>query len=232
MTITREEVAAYADGELDEGRREEVRAAVEADPALAAEVAAHLKLKRKLSLHFAPLVEAPAPDRFADMLRPEDEPQVSDLAAARAKREVRQKFSGVRWGWIAGPALAASLALAVFLPRGGGTDYASGELAAALDRQLVATQAVDAGTRILLSFRNEAGEYCRAYAGAAEGGIACRQQEGWHVVERFAGSGGAVGEYRQAGSGAVDVMARAQEMAAGPALTAREEAAARNRGWR
>lgn len=230
MTISREELTAYADGELDPARHEEVRAAVEADPALAAEVEAHLKLKRQLSAHFAAIAEAPVPDRFADLLRPEPAP-VADFAAAREKR---RKRPGVHWGWIAGPALAASLALAVFLPRGGEAPdgYAGAQLASLLDQQLVATQPADAETRILLSFRDGEGQYCRAFAGEAQSGIACRDAEGWRL--RVAGEGAAVqqGDYRMAGGDAADILAEAQDMAAGPALTAAEEAAAREQGWR
>ena len=230
MTISREDLAAYADGELDAARHEEVRAAVEADPELAAEVEAHLKLKRQLSAHFAPITEGPVPSRFADLLRPEPAP-VADFASAREKRHRRP---GVHWGWIAGPALAASLALAVFLPRGGKAPdgYVGAQLASVLDQQLVARQPAEADTRILLSFRDRQGQYCRAFAGKAQSGIACRDAEGWRL--RAAGEGAAAqqGDYRMAGGDAAGILAQAQDMAAGPALTAAEEAAAREQGWR
>ena len=41
MSVRREELAAYADGELDAAREAEVATAVAADPALAREVEAH-----------------------------------------------------------------------------------------------------------------------------------------------------------------------------------------------
>jgi hypothetical protein len=140
----------------------------------------------------------------------------------------------VHWGWIAGPALAASLALAVFLPRGGDVPegYAEAQLASALDQQLVATQSADADTRILLSFRNDEGRYCRAFAGEAQSGIACRDGEGWRLHASGAGPAAQQGDYRMAGGDAADVLAEAQEMAVGPALTAEQEAAAREQGWR
>jgi AraC-like DNA-binding protein len=49
MTISREELAAFADGELDTGREAEIAAAVAADPALAAQVEAHRALKARLA---------------------------------------------------------------------------------------------------------------------------------------------------------------------------------------
>jgi hypothetical protein len=234
MSVTSEELAAYADGELDPARREEVRAKVEADPALAAQVAAHAALKQKLAAHFAPIMEAPVPDRLTELLRTRESAPVADFAAAREKRDARRALSGVRWRWVAGPALAASLALAVFLPRGGDVPegYAGEQLASALEQQLVSSQSAEADTRILLSFRNDDGQFCRAFAGAAQSGIACRDGEGWRLHTTGAGASAQQRDYRMAGADAGSVLAQAQELAAGPALTAEEEAAAREQGWR
>ena len=79
MSVTREELAAFADGELDPARADEVAAAVEADPALAEQVRAHRALKARLSAHFAPIMEAPLPESLAAPLQP----KVVDFAAAR-----------------------------------------------------------------------------------------------------------------------------------------------------
>jgi hypothetical protein len=155
------------------------------------------------------------------------EPKVIDLAAARQRRAGALP----RWSWVVGPALAASLALAVFLPRGGG-DYAEGALADTLDNQLVAAQAADAPTRILLSFRDEEGDYCRAFAGAAQSGIACREDAGWRLRMTGAGVPAQQGDFRMAGTPAAEVLERAQAMAAGPALDAAQEQQAQARGWR
>jgi anti-sigma factor RsiW len=228
MSVTPEELAAFADGELEPTRQAEVAAAVAADPALAAQLEAHRALRERLGAHFAPIFEAPVPDRLASLVKLE--PQVIDFAAAREKRERARTLP--RWTWFAGPALAASLALAVFMPRGAGDGYASGDLAKTLDGQLVAAQSADAPTRILLSFRAESGAYCRAFAGEAQSGIACRDDAGWRLIEEAGGAGGQNNEYRMAGSAAPKVLERAQAMAAGPALDAAEERAARARGWR
>lgn len=229
MSVTREELAAFADGQLDEPRRAEVAKAVAADPALRAEVAQHRAVRARLAAHFSPILDEPVPERLTALLGGGG-PKVADFTAARQRRAAR----GIpRWGWIAVPALAASIALAVFLPSGAlSEDYAGPRLAAALDGQLVASQASDAPTRVLLSFRNQRGQFCRAFAGDAQSGIACKDGSGWRL--RAGGAGGNVqrGDYRMAGSSASEIMARAQEMADGPALTADEEQAARGKGWR
>lgn len=223
MSVTREELAAYADGELDAARKAEVAAAVATDPALEAQVNAHRALKARLGAHFAPILEAPLPERLAAPFR-RQEAEIIDFAAARERRIPR-------WSWIAAPALAASLALAVFVPRGG-DDYAGGALAETLEGQLVAAQPANAETRILLSFRDDAGSYCRAFAGEAQSGIACRDAEGWRLVTEGEGALAQTGEYRMAGNSAAEMLERAQAMAAGPALDAKKEQEARARGWR
>ena len=227
MSVTREDLAAFADGSLDPARAAEVAAAVAAEPALAAEVEAHRALRDRLQAHFAPIMAEQVPDRLTAALRPAPDRGVS-LAGAREKR----RRPVARWAWIAGPALAASLALALFLPRGAPEGYADAALAGVLDRQLVATQGGDADPRILLSFRDETGAYCRAFAAAERSGIACRDDEGWRLRMSATGAGTQAADYRMAGSSAAQVLARAQAMAQGPALDAEAERAARSRGWR
>ena len=230
MTVTREELAAFADGELGEPRRSQVEAEVAQDEALAAEVERHRALKAQLGAHFAPVLDQPVPERLTALLGG-GEPVVADFTAARQKREARRGIP--RWGWIAGPALAASLALAVILPRGGASEgYAGTQLAAVLDERLVAEQAPDEDVRVLLSFRDDAGAYCRAFSGDEQSGIACRDEAGWKLQIEGAGGAGQDTDYRMAGADAAEIMARAQEMAAGPALDAADERAARASGWR
>jgi hypothetical protein len=229
MTVTREELAAFADGELDAARAADVAAAVAADPSLQAEVDAHRALKARLGAHFTPIHDAPVPHRLSALLESHTDTIVS-FAAARERRERARTLP--RWTWFAGPALAASLALAILLPRGASDGYAQGPLAEALDGQLVAAQDTGAATRILLSFRDDAGGYCRAFAGTAQSGIACRDDEGWRLRYEGPGAPAEVGDYRMAGTPATKVLERAQAMASGPALDAEEERAARARGWR
>ncbi len=242
MSVSEEELAAFADGELSGADKQRLAAAVEADPALAEKVARHVQLKQMLGSHYAPILDEDVPDRLADMLKPKgegdgsgsDAAEVVDLASRRTDpAPLRPANDNLRrWGWIAAPALAASLALALFLPQSGGSDdYADAELAGVLDGALVSTQAADAETRVLLSFRDEAGEYCRAYTSSDASGIACRDDNGWALVSRLPGMDGQSGEYRQAGSVQAELLAQAQEMATGPALDADAESAALEAGW-
>jgi anti-sigma factor RsiW len=237
MSITEEMLAAYADGELEGAEAARVAAAIAADPALAAKVDLHRALKARLAAHYAPLAEQAVTAHLAALLGgAATEPgggggEVISFAAERQKRGLVPMLR--RWGPIAGPALAASLVLAVLQPWAARSPegYADPALAAALDTQLAASQPTGAATRILLSFENKDGSFCRAWRGSAEGGIACRDVTGWKIEQQFALGEAAGGEFRQAGSEA-DLLAAAQDMAADGALDVDAEKAARERGWK
>lgn len=239
MSVTEAQIAAYADGELAGDELARVEVAIAADPALAAKFEAHRKLKATLGAHFAPVLDQSVPDHLAAMLKPREETEPSkesaEVVSFTAERQKRGLAPMVRrWAPIAGPALAALLVLAIIQPWNTGSvpaGYADGTLAAALDDQLVATQMASADTRILVSFESEGGELCRAYRSGDVGGIACRDATGWDIKGEFALDGAQMTEFRQAGSEA-DVMAAAQAMAAGDALDAKAEAAAKANGWR
>ncbi|MBA4768635.1 MAG: hypothetical protein H2049_13520 [Porphyrobacter sp.] len=236
MNISDETLAAYADDELDGAEKERVAAAVAADPALVAKIEAYIALKARLGAHYAPLAEQAVPPHLAALLvgaQDKDDRnsgEVISFAAARQKRGLVPVLR--RWGPIAGPALAASLVLAVLQPWKGGNPegYADPALATALETQLAANQPAGAETRILLSFERESGGLCRAWRGETEGGIACRDETGWKIEQQFALGGAQSSEFRQAGSEA-DLLAAAQDMAASGALDAAQEQAARYRNW-
>lgn len=236
--VTPEEIAAFADGELPVEREAAMRDAMAADPELANQVERHRVLAARLSQHYAPVLDEEVPDRLADLLTARSDETVVDFSAARQKQEAQKREALSRrphWGWIAGPALAASLAIAVILgdsDTGPGTGYAGPQLAAVLDDQLVAEQSPAAETRVLLSFEDQGGQFCRAYSGVSGGGIACRDEEGWRIERRSEGSEAASTDFRMAGADDGAILAQAQEMAAGPALEAAAEQAARDRGWR
>jgi hypothetical protein len=235
MTITPEDIAAFADGELAETRSSEVAAAIAADPGLARQLAAHRAVKGLLAAHYAPIAAEPPPDRLTALLGGEaDKPvaTVIDFAAARQVREEERRIP--RWSWIAVPAMAAALGLVLLRPGliGESPGYVGPELAAALDTRLSAETAQGAQPRILLSFANDGGEFCRAYAAPDQSGIACRDTQGWRIERKRPGGEKAGVDYRQAGSAAEELMAAAQELAKGPALDQAGEKAARARGWR
>lgn len=235
MNITEELIAAFADGELDGAERAQVEAAIAADAALARKVERHRALKAQLVSHFAPIAEAPVPAHLAALLQPKDgeaskSGEVVSFAVARQKRGLAPMVR--RWAPFAGPAIAASLMLAVWQPWQGAPPkgYADPGLAAALDTQIAGAAPGQGGTSILLSFERQGGGLCRVWRGGAEGGIACRDDTGWKIERQFALDAAASGEFRQAGSEA-DLLAAAQEMAAGEALDAAAERAAQARGW-
>ncbi len=236
MTITPERLAAFADGELPETEARMVEALVAQDAELARQVAAHRALRQRLSAHYAPILNAPLPDRLVARLA-QPEAQVVNFVKARESRDSRRGMP--RWTWMVGPALAASLVLAVVLPVQDKRDttlvdgraYAAGPLAETLDSQLSANQPASVQTRILISFKDSAGAYCRGFSGKAQGGIACRDQQGWQLRRLIGGAQGEGGDYRQAGSQDAELMALAQHMAPAGALDAVQEQAAKAREW-
>ena len=237
MSIDGETLMAYADGELDAVTAKRVEKAIAADPALAAEVERHRALRARLRAHFDQVAALPLPDALTAGLR--DSAKVVDLAAAREARAPAR--AAPRW-W--GGAVAAALVLGVVLGQslqpGGGGDFtargnqlvASGGVARALDGQLASNQPTNAPVKMLVSFRDAQGTYCRAFQGAAQGGIACREGSAWHVRALRAANPTQNAEYRQAGSEASALLADAQAMMAGEALDAGQESAAAAKGWR
>lgn len=232
MTVSPELLAAYADGELDAETALTVEAEIAGDEKLQADLAAHRALRSRLSAHFAPIAAQPVPDRLRQMVTGEEEPSnVIDFAAQAARR--RAPTMPARWARYAGPALAATLVLAFigFGMRPKDSGYAEGDLAQALNGQLVATQPADAPVRVLLTFQDKQGQYCRGFSGTARSGIACRDDRGWRLMKVLDGAKGSDTEYRQAGSPNMAVMAAAQDMAADGALDAEQEATALRGGW-
>lgn len=233
MSVTPEQLAAFADGQLDPAQAREIEAEIAGDAGLQAQLAAHLALKAKLAAHFAPIAQQPVPDRLRAVLTGSPRPSVVvDFADAMPKREKRRSLPS--WGWVAGPAVAASLVVALLaFGSGSGDRYADGELVAALENQLVASQRAEAPVRILLSFRDSHGQFCRGFSEASQAGIACRDESGWKLRKSVNANRGLKShEYQQAGGGEAEVLAAIQEMADGPALDADAEREAMEQKWR
>ncbi|WP_287977271.1 anti-sigma factor [Sphingomonas sp.] len=220
MTIDDSLLMAYADGELDPIAAKRVEQAMANDPALERRVADHRALRDRMARAFSPIAEEPVPDRLAALL--------TNTVVALPPRRPRVSL----W-WPAG-AVAAGLALALGLAAPwrqspGSADHAGGALGEALDTRLAA---MDGDPRVLVSFRNQQGAYCRVFAGSARDGIACRDGEGWRLVRTTPGSHAAGTDYRQAASGDAALLNAAQAMMAGDPLDAAGEIRARQRGWR
>lgn len=215
---------AYADGELDALAAKRFERRMADEPDLAAAVAGHRALRERLSGGFAPVAEAPVPDRFAAMLQ-------FNVAELRPQSRAAPR-------WRAAASLAACLAVGVLVGHfwqvgpvsvSGGQLVASGSLATALDRQLAANEGT---TRMLVSFRDQGGSYCRVFAAPAVNGIACRENEGWVLRQTHGASPGQKADYRQAGSADAALLAAAQEMMAGDPLNPQGEQEARAKSWR
>lgn len=231
MRVDDEMLMAYLDGELDVRMRAEVEIAIAADPTLQARLDSQRRLGARLDAHYGPVADEAVPPRLRALL----EPEIVDLATARAGRS--------RPLWQTMTALAATLVLGIALgtrlpgPGGpvsvdGGRMLAQGSLATALDTQLASAQTADAETRIGISFARTDGKWCRTFDSAALAGVACRDGEDWQVMMTAPGTPRGGSDYRQASSGNALVAQAAQELMAGEALDAAGERAARDASWR
>lgn len=268
MTVSDEELMAYADGELAETDAARVAAAVAADPALAGKLEAQRRLRALLRGTFDPVTAEPVPEDLTLLIaaaaaqeaeedmtdaRPPSElpagkPRVIDLAEIRQRRKAEAPATNGRprhlRHWRIGLAVAATLVLGLMIgtqiERGNMTErngalLASGDLARGLETRLAS--APDGDLRILASFRRRDGDYCRVYAATASAGIACKDSGRWVLEHVVAGDGKTEADYRQAGSDksgsdGADLMAKAQDMAAGDPLDAAQEREAAAGGWR
>lgn len=247
---------AYVDGELDEEKRAAVAQAVATDPEVARRVAQQRLLRASLQAAFSGVLEEPVPEHLVRTARTapagaHSDP-VADLASARAARvgtvEARLRRALPQWG-----ALAASLVVGVvigarFLGTGAegllvtqrGQLVAHGALAHALTDQLASSQAANAQVQIGVSFKAHSGEYCRTFslsrdAGSGPGlaGLACRSRGDWLVDVLARNASAESGAYRQAGTALPSALSQAVDAAiTGEPLDAKDERAARDRGWR
>ncbi|MEE4454473.1 transcriptional regulator [Novosphingobium resinovorum] len=140
MSVTDEEFAAYADGELAGPDADRIAAAIASDPALAARLDAECRLRQTLHAHFAPVTAEPVPERLTLPIvaaaaepaeqrmtdsqtreagaAPATSARIFDLASARVRRNVenlprrRPSWSG---SWTTGIAAAAALVLGIAL---------------------------------------------------------------------------------------------------------------------
>ena len=134
QTFSAEQINALVDGELDAAAAAQIAEAARADPALAEAIAAQRRLRARLAAHFAPLADAPIPERWTALIAaatPPPSADVVDLAAVRAAKD-GQQAAVPRWRWqpLAGGAIAAAAAIAVLLVVVEGLAY--GEAAAVI----------------------------------------------------------------------------------------------------
>lgn len=223
MTERLGRIMAYLDGEMSRAQRRAFEAEMAADPALAAEVAAHRELGQKLSDAYDPVADEPVPLALT-------------LAAEAANDPPRRRF-GLAWAGMAATlvvgVLAGRFVLAPERTIGVGTELAArSELARALEDQLAPQPGA---VRIGLTFKDGAGRYCRTFQSRRGGlaGLACREEGSWQVRTATRWTPADAPAYRTAASELPpEVLAAVDRERAGEVLDAAQERAARDAGWR
>jgi len=243
MTVTPEELMAYADGELTGDDKARVEAAIAGDSALRAEVERHRRMRGLLQKAYGGVIDEPMPAHLTQAARgtaPEAAEAPIDLAAARAKRiaaPVLREWRGREWGAMAAALIVGVLVGGQTLNRGGliGDDLvAQGALSRALETQLAADEGRQ--IRIGVSFVNATGAPCRTFAadrGALQG-LACKDAGAWRIDTALRGEQQSATEFRMA---AVEtpaaLLARVEDLANDQGtLDAAAERAARDGGWK
>ncbi|MGZ3183061.1 MAG: anti-sigma factor family protein [Telluria sp.] len=234
MNYTDDILMAYADGELDAGTRQSIEQAMRDDPAVAARVQDHKALRALAATAFAETLQEPVPERLAMLVQP----QVAQLADARAARERRTNLR--RWSWAELGGMAAALVIGVLsghvlwqreapLATRNGVLVAEGSLAAALSNQLASDRPGDVNVGV--SFLGKDGNYCRTFTYGATAGLACRADGRW-TLPVVAEAPAQDTAYRQAGSTLpTAVLDEMDERIDGSALDRDAERQARERGW-
>jgi hypothetical protein len=242
MGITDQLLMAYVDGELSPDLASLILSRMEAEPDLLDRLEQHQQLRRDLSEAFGPDTGEPLPPTLTDLLAQEG----AKLRASSARPLRGLAFRHVDSVW---PVCAAAAAAAVIgvgvsealhmndpLALSNGRIVAAGPLARSLEHNLAA-DAAGAGARIMASFEDRSGRYCRVFEAAGSGhedGVACKHDGRWQLVAlaNTAGSEPSSG-YRQASSAlASSVLAAVDEFQASNVLTPEQERLARTQQWR
>lgn len=247
--ITEEQLMAYADGELDQATAQQVRAAIEADPALARRLDQHQQLRRRMQAAHQPMLDEPVPEPLqrAAMQAPAAA-TVIDLAARRAERIAppaatargpRQR-SWARWGGIAAGVLVG-LVVAQMLGIGNSDDQfattsrglmARGAIGNALSNRLASTNASGDQISLQISFVDSTGRYCRTFTTPTIAGLACRDGDDWAVQSLLQTAGSGQTEMRPASSSLPpELLQMVDQQMRGGALDAQAEQAALDRQW-
>jgi negative regulator of sigma E activity len=243
MKIDDELLMAYVDGELGATERAVVEAALAQDATLRRWVESQQALRTTLQGAFAPTLVEAVPEALTAAARGARGDTVVDLSSRRATRLPRT------WAMREWVAMAASVVLGVAIGFGAwhrgdtelvtvaanGTVEARGALADALSQQLASTQSPSSAVAIGVSFRDQAGHYCRTFTvhrATNVSGLACEATGRW-TLRALAPAGAPSGDgYQMAGSQMPDVVLRAvDESIAGAPLDAAAERAALVKGW-
>lgn len=247
--ISDEQLMAYADGELDDRRTQEIGRAIDNDPALAARLRVFRVTGRALSPHFQAVFDAEPPAAMVDAIRSAPVTRGRMPAGEAISGSIGRILQVIGLGpspWPALAGLAAGLVIGAAATVSGGL-LGSQALVAERDGMLVAAghldrtletqtmQASRAGSvRVVSTFQDEMGRWCRLYQSAEHSGLACRQAEHvWRIIALGEGAAGTDASPVPSGGGgaqAVDDLA-ASMMASSTALDAETEAALVARSW-
>ena len=218
MKIDDELLMAYVDGELDADGRAALEAALAQDANLRQRVESQQALRATLQGAFAPTLREPVPEQLTATARATA--VVTELSSRRAPKPTRS-WAAREWF-----AMAASVVLGVAIGfavgHGGdaelvtvaanGTVEARGALADALSHQLASAQAPSSAVSIGISFRDQAGRYCRTFTvhrSADVAGLACAATGRWTLRALAPAGASASDGYRMAGSQMPDIVLRA-----------------------
>ncbi|MBS0385597.1 MAG: anti-sigma factor [Proteobacteria bacterium] len=231
MKVGLETLIAFADGELAEAERAEVQRALDADPALRAQLEAQQRLRARIGAAFAPIAQEPPPAKLVAAVQAPS--NVVSLAARRPRWSARE------WAAMAA-SLAAGLTIGIGVLRPqpvvstlNATLVASGQLHQALDTQLASD--TERPVRIGLTYRNRDGAVCRTFAmnAAHMQGLACRAESQWRLEIVTHDASVQSGDMRTAGT-EIDpaILQAAQANMSGDAFDATAERQARDAHWR
>lgn len=223
MSERLDRVMAYVDGEMSPAARRTFEADMAADPGLAAEVAAHRDLGRRLADAFGPVADEPVP--------------LALTLAAQAANDAPPRRTGLAWAGMAATLVVGLLAgRFVLAPEPqlgvGSTLAARTDLDRALENQLAAQPGA---VRIGLTFRDQEGRWCRTFHSRSDAlaGLACRDAAGWTLETATAWRSDGAPTYRTASSDTPpEILAAVDRALAGEAADAAQEKAARDAGWR
>jgi ElaB/YqjD/DUF883 family membrane-anchored ribosome-binding protein len=237
MRFSDETLIAFADGALDEPTRRAVERAMRNDPALAAKVKQHMAMRDEVFRAFARTLHETPPPRLHTVSTSAKVVQLDSMRLA--KREIAEmperSWSWREWGAVgaatavgvlAGVLVLASVQDEVQLATTVGENgmlTARGKLDIALSRHFANAPRGAAGIKIGVSFVARDGQYCRTFGIGSAAGLACRSSDAWKIPVLAEGGG--------PGALPAAVMAAVDARALGPALDAKGELAAVQRGW-
>ena len=227
---------AWLDGELSGDEAVAMEARVASDPALQKLAEEHRALGARLRGAFDPIAAEPV---SLAAYAPAGSGNVAGLSEARVarRRPLTQRF----WAQAASIALVFAMGVAAgnslfgggaspIAPEGGRL-VAAASLETALYRQL-ASQPVDEGPRIGLTFRDKQGLICRSFTDEAASGLACHEGGDWRVRAVFQAPEGQGSAYRMAAGTDPRLASLIESSIDGEPFDAAREQQARDMGWK